>query len=861
MNSYTLRSPLLLFGVLLTLGQFLPYAPLIAGSDDTAFSLECPPDVTISCEDDLYDLDKYGKAYIHDYSGRRPAGKAKVVKDLNSCGKGTITRTWTVEDYNWNIHQCSQTIYVTGGGLTEDDIIWPDDYNLEGCHPSTDPRRLPVAYGYPRYTNTDCAQPMASYKDEVFEFSKSCKKVIRKWTVIDWCEYKPNERPLPGYFTYYQIIKVSASDKPTIVCPPDSTYMATKDCDSTLVDLDSVLAYTVCDSNLTIRHNSPYAFKQGPDATGIYPVGTTKVTFNIEYGCGKDTSCTVEITVLSKVAPVPYCRDGVITTLMGVDTDKDGKFDAGMVDIWAKDLDIGSYHPCGNLPLTFSFEADSVVMSTTFTCDDLGKNEVRMYVTDQYGNQTYCRTYVIIQNNNVNIPDCEPDTTGGGGTSGPLILVSAINGSVLTDLGKPVPGTEIILTAFEQDTVLSTTYDTTITARLDTVYLPGGGTRVEIRIDTVVAQLTDTIYQDRIVTSRSSDRGLFETGKWRNGAGYLLSAEKEGPVLEGLDIMDALMLIQYLIGAEDLDNPYRLMAADVNRDNKVTYTDFELLYNVIMGIQPAFPTGESWVLIPAEHQFSDPDNPWKDPIPGSVRINALARDTEVPFIAVKLGDVDGNVRPSFTKTLTQQRAVASKWFDIKDRSVQAGQEVGISVDLSEYHAGAFHFNLDPELFELSSHSFGHAAGPVDKVFSKEGTWFVSFAGQTELRLTLVARNSGKVSQGLSESSMDGLVIGKDDQPYRPVLRYNEDRDLFHVSVYPNPFRDDLTLEMISGHAGQVTLRIYDLTGRMVLQRNSTVEAGATHFTISGTALPGTGFYFYDVERAGVHKQGKLHKID
>jgi len=840
----------------------LPGVLWSASPDNAAFSLECPPDVTISCEDDTYNLDKYGTAYVHDYSGRRPAGKPKVVKDLNGCGKGTITRTWTVEDYNWNIHTCSQTIFVTGGGLSEDDIIWPRDYNLEGCHPSTDPRKLPVENGYPRYTNTDCAQPMASYKDEVFEFSKSCKKVIRKWTVIDWCEYSPNKRPLPGYFTYYQIIKVSASDKPTIVCPPDSIYLATKDCDSTTVQLDPVRAFTTCDSNLTIRHNSPYALRQGADASGTYPVGTTKVTFHIEYGCGKDTSCTVEVTVKPDKAPVPYCRDGIITTLMGVDTDNDGVFDEGMVEIWAKDLDIGSYHPCGNIPLTFSFDPDSVVMSRVFTCDDLGKNEVKMYVTDANGNQTYCRTYVIIQNNNNRIPDCEPDTTGGGGgTAGPVITYSELGGEVLTDMGRPVPGTEMTLVAFGQDTSYNSYFDTTITARLDTVVLPNGTTRVEIRIDTNIIVRFDTVFGDRIVNQLTGRDGKFGFGPWRDGLRYRLSGDKTGDILEGIDVMDALKLIQYLIGAEELGNPYRYLAADVNGDGTVSYADFEILYNVIMGVQPNFPIGKNWWIIPADHQFAEPKDPWKTPVPDHVMIDPLRKNLSIPFIGVKIGELDGTIKPRFTQTLTQQRSAEAWWFDLKDEQIGTGETFEIHLDLSLLTAGHLDWAFDNSKASLLKTSFDESVSPMDRSFLLDGSLRIGFAGQEGITLMFQANQELRISDWMDGHMIKGMVYDLEKRERRPVVRFSGETSLLQVTAYPNPFRDGVWLEAISDRSGEGRLRIIDITGRVLYDRPIQLEKGLVQLFVPGEALPGAGFYIYEVQQGKEKRQGKLQRLD
>ena len=96
----------------------------------------------------------------------------------------------------------------------------------------------------------------------------------------------------------------------------------------------------------------------------------------------------------------------IVTALMGVDTDFDGAVDNGMVELWAKDLNRGSYSKCVGGALRFSFSSDVNDMKRTFTCDDLGENQVKMWVTDATGEQSYCITTVTIQNNGANIPDC-----------------------------------------------------------------------------------------------------------------------------------------------------------------------------------------------------------------------------------------------------------------------------------------------------------------------------------------------------------------------------------------------------------------------------------------------------------------------
>jgi hypothetical protein len=70
----------------------------MAGSP--VFHIECPPDVTVNCNDELWDLSIYGNAVVYGYNGPEPAGPPISTEyHLNSCDVGTIVRTWVAYDY------------------------------------------------------------------------------------------------------------------------------------------------------------------------------------------------------------------------------------------------------------------------------------------------------------------------------------------------------------------------------------------------------------------------------------------------------------------------------------------------------------------------------------------------------------------------------------------------------------------------------------------------------------------------------------------------------------------------------------------------------------------------------------------
>ncbi|MFN8329771.1 MAG: hypothetical protein U0T81_00890 [Saprospiraceae bacterium] len=94
-----------------------------------------------------------------------------------------------------------------------------------------------------------------------------------------------------------------------------------------------------------------------------------------------------------------YCPTGVIAVPM---------LATGCVDIWAKDLDHGSYDNCTSKDnLKFYFDGDPNKPSIRICCQDFidkkANDELRvdveMWVEDEEGNKDYCKTVVIVQDN------------------------------------------------------------------------------------------------------------------------------------------------------------------------------------------------------------------------------------------------------------------------------------------------------------------------------------------------------------------------------------------------------------------------------------------------------------------------------
>ena len=551
------------------------------------WSLYCPNDTTVSCDAELWDLSTFGNAYYHDAYGYHSAGTPTVSKHMNGCGGGYIRRTWTIEDPYWNIQKCTQTIYIgsPGGVFKESNIHWPKkEITLVGCNPNTDPS----VTGEPTYDIVGCSMIAVGHTDKLYTVNESCKKLMRTWKVMDWCQANVGGAwAKDGIWEYIQTIIILNNDIPAVVCPKDTLVM-TMDChyaDVVLPDLK--VDSSSCGGKYTITNNSPYSTSKGANASGRYPVGVTKVSYIIQYGCGSKKYCEFYITVRGGKAPTPICISELAIGLMGMDSNKDGINDLGMVSIWAKDLNLKSEPNCGYGQLTFSFSPDSLVMSKTFTCDDLGINQVKMYVKDQGGNQSYCQVRVDVQNNGAKIENCVRKTTEPGAGEVNSSTKYSFFGKAKDVNGNSLENIELSLYNKDSLYVESTKTIPVITMVKDSFVNASGAMVYFFEPDTTYETVTDTtVNTASILKKKSLSNGKFSFDKCLlGGQDYVLEVktpEKNGTI----NTYDLKLIADFAFGNVLPKNELVKLAADIDGSGVIDAQDLQLMLDYFAGKNP-----------------------------------------------------------------------------------------------------------------------------------------------------------------------------------------------------------------------------------------------------------------------------------
>lgn len=338
----------------------------------------CPPTSSLDCGADFANLGLTGQPFATDNCNVSDLGYSDQL-NLNTCGIGTITRTWTATDESGNSTSCTMTINVSDN--TPLSVSFPDDIVAFDCGFDTDPS----ATGEPILSGNDCENLGITNTDFIFYTAfPSCYQLVRNWAVIDWCVYQPNDPDNTGFWEHTQTIEVLDNEAPQLNCPADLT-VAIQDGQAcaTFVNLEDAIA-TDCSEEVVISNDSPFSDKGNANASGVYPIGTHSVTFSATDGCGNTAECSLQLTVVDAQAPSPVCNNGVSVSIQ----------DNGTVTVTPSMIENGSSDNCTPYEdLIFQ------VSPNTFSCQSLGTQTVTLTVTDANGNSAFCQTTVVVQDN------------------------------------------------------------------------------------------------------------------------------------------------------------------------------------------------------------------------------------------------------------------------------------------------------------------------------------------------------------------------------------------------------------------------------------------------------------------------------
>jgi hypothetical protein len=308
-----------------------------------------------------------------------------------------INVIWTATDDSGNSTSCMDVIYLKKPAPGE--IDFPSDISVDCTNPNIDPSVTgePTFNGEP--LGLTC-QYIVFHTDQVVPMCNGAQKIIRLWTVMDWCN--------SAQITDVQEILIIDDTPPVITCPPNITVGTSPGVCTTAYTLPFPVVSDECANAAMIDIDIFVSGVPGifsPGQVVQLGIGTTNITIRATDPCGNSSLCVYTVTVRDNTPPVIACH----TLTVGIGAD-------GMAFLYADLLPFTIIENCGILSkqiwrMTNTCNTPEDLIpgpDVKFCCADVGDTlMVAFKVTDVSGNMNTCMFQVIVKDLLPPVVDCE----------------------------------------------------------------------------------------------------------------------------------------------------------------------------------------------------------------------------------------------------------------------------------------------------------------------------------------------------------------------------------------------------------------------------------------------------------------------
>jgi len=356
---------------------------------------------------------------------------------------------------------------------------------------------------------------------------------------------------------------------------------------------------------------------------------------------------------------------------------------------------------------------------------------------------------------------------------------------------------------------------------------------------------------------------------------YTITPMKDVDPANGVSTYDLVLIQKHVLGIEYLTSPYYYIAADATNDDKITTSDIVEIRKLILGIIPDFTNNDSWKFVESSYTFENPLDPLEENYPESYATTSINDNQSASFTAVKIGDVNGNAvinldsdadsRNNLTDLLT---------FNIKDRSVVEGQEYSIefkSKDLIDIISYQFTLNYDPTMLELVDIKTGYLKGlsegnfgvfPTegmittswnlpggitdDEMRAQDAVFTLVFKGKATGQLRdLLSITSRKTSKEAVTDQLEAVDIALEFEGVDgEAIIVAENFEVYQNQ--PNPFKENTTFGFYLPKAGEVTVKLTDVSGKLVSVIKEDYAQGYNKVNLQRKDIKASGVLYYEV---------------
>lgn len=369
------------------------------------------------------------------------------------------------------------------------------------------------------------------------------------------------------------------------------------------------------------------------------------------------------------------------------------------------------------------------------------------------------------------------------------------------------------------------------------------------------------------ITTTSDVDGNFEFENNPTDQHYMIRGDKKDNALNGVSTLDILLIQRHILGIEQLDSPFKMIAADVNFNEAITAADLVELRRLILGIEDQFEGNKSWIFADGNNQHLT-----SDPFSGedAIIIPNLAADIDNgQLVAIKVGDVNLDSKENLGQNDFQEKNYRQLNLYTSNKSVESGETVALEItsdNFSEVNGMQMTLNLTDAKFvniiggAITIGTSNYAQLDSDMVtFSWNQNEMMNVTNDDVLFTVLIQPTTSGFVEDLIKVSSDFTVsesyLGKQYNKAEVKLNYtqvaNEIKG-YHLSQnQPNPFSEYTVIDVQMEEAGNATLKLFDTNGKLIQQLNRSFDAGLNQFRLDKRTLKGyAGVLIYKLEVNG-----------
>jgi Dockerin type I domain len=840
-----------------------------------------PSNKIIACNDptlNFSNLSNFGDASVSDNCASETI--YNEVRNINNCKIGIIARTWTVKEKGGFKYEASCTQYISITGFSDFIVDFPSD-TIVTCFDALNVGIANKLDLLNRPSNVDgnvqnlgCGTLAVNISDEIFTtVPGSCYKIMRKYTVIDWCKFESNpanlavpyqnscsgnmstsvsdlskrvfrqsdngSTPNDGILCYTQTITVNDNQAPLFTRKGKDTivkdYSAEVECNGDILSCDGIYADSAkatdqC-GNVRLTGSLNYKWKVFyKNSMVLYKSGVGNVLNEERKNSGNDCS-----TILRNGLELPY--------------------DVPFIVKWEVE------DKCGNI----GYLEDTIKVVDAKKPSIVGRNVTAELMKVDINGVLIGRVVVWASELHVSSSDnCSPTNAlkygiriKGTGVGFPR----DVNGLPITSLTFSCAdlGTKLI-ELWAEDLVGNSDYCIDTVSIQNNMNIGVGGCPLAASTlinGTIANEYAEKVQDVQVValagtipmgSFNTSANGLYSINAFQ-GSNYKIMASKSDDLLNGVTTKDILDINKHILGVEVLNSPYKLIAADVNNSGTITSLDMLEIRKAILRKSSAFTNNKSWRFINKAFVFPNPKDPFSSPIQELISFNTSALGN-TDFIGVKVADVNGSATPntlqnnSFVRNETVEQVFVGKTVNSSD--------IEYKISFENLNFNAFQFALDFEndkIYAVNAEGLeGFGAQNYNLMDNK---LLLSWNGKInkenpQLKITISSKNT---LHNLDNTILNSQVYYSNETK-NIELKYKDNYSEKQYELYqnnPNPFTNSTLIGFSLPYTMNATIQIMDNTGKVVKSFTNEYSKGLNTVKVDKDEIGPSGIYYYQLK--------------